>query len=249
MAHRAWPYRLARGRLLSARRSPRVGRVSGVRVPVRSEEDAFWLVVGLVVLLGAALLVGHLLGTLVGVGVFAAGALAAIVWDVVSHEPSTRLAEAEQVGHRRGAHAQRLLLVVANASPAPDVLGRELLRPGAPAPELVVVAPVLQSRTHFLATDIDGETGEARQRLAEVLACASAHGLTASGRLGDPIDALAVLADELRSHDVNEVLVTLHDHEHANWIETGILAALQDQLRVPARTVIVEAPSRHAGAP
>jgi hypothetical protein len=126
-----------------------------MRLPVRSETDAFWLVLACALVIGLSLLVGYLFGSLAGVLVFAAALLAALVLDHIAREPSRLLADAEQTGHHLSVHAQRLVLLVANAIPAADELRKELLdRPDGDR-ELVleVLAPVLQSRTHFVTTD------------------------------------------------------------------------------------------------
>jgi hypothetical protein len=211
-----------------------------VRIPVRSETDAFWFVVVSAVVIGIALLVGYLAAPVVGVAVFAVIVLLALIWDLALGEPRSGLREAEAVGHRDGVHRGRLVLVVASATPAADQLVRELIRPGTPVPVIEVLAPVLQSKTHFVTTDIDRETAAARQRLAEILASARRSGFKASGEIGDPIDPIAAVADELRSHDVDEVLVTVHERDRANWVENTIIDELRDQLRVPLRELVID---------
>ena len=210
-----------------------------MRLPVRSETDAFWLVVVLVGALGASLLIGFLVAPVAGVVAFAFAMLVGVIWDLNASEPRSELSEAERIGHRTGTHADRLVLVVANATPRPEQLHRALVRPGEPAPVLDVLAPVLQSRTHFVTTDIDHETAKATLRLRTILNWAAVAGLDASGEVGDPINPLAGLADELRSHDVDEVLVTAHTPERANWVEAAIIDGLRNEVRVPVRRLIV----------
>jgi hypothetical protein len=220
-----------------------------MRLPVRSEEDAFHLVVALVVILGLCVLVGSLFGLALGGVVFAVGFVAALVWDLVSGEPRSQLGEAEKAGHRHGTRAGRLLLVVANVCPQRDQFVRALVRPGQPLPVLDIVAPVLQSRTHFVTTDIDRETLAARQRLDDILACAAEHGVVTSGRVGDAIDPLAGITDELRRYHVDEVLVITHPHEDANWVEAAILEGLQNQVHAPIRELVVRQPRQSSVAP
>jgi hypothetical protein len=43
----------------------------------------------------------------------------------------------------------------------------------------------------------------------------------------------------LRTHDVNEVLITTHDRGHANWVETTIIDGLHNQLRLPIQELVV----------
>ena len=215
-----------------------------MRLPVRSENDAFRLLLLFTAVLAAALLAGFLVAAIAGVLVFAFAMLAAVIWDLHASEPSSVLSDAERVGHRSGVHAQRLVLVVANATPRPDELLRALLRPGEPPPVLDVLAPVLQSKAHFVTTDVDEERARATLRLRTILAWAARYGLTASGEVGDPIDPFAGLADELRSHDVDEVLVTAHEPERTNWVEAAIIDGLRDQIRVPVRRLVVDRSGR-----
>ena len=211
-----------------------------MRLPVRSERGAYWLVVACVVTLAVSLLVGYVAAPMLGVVALGTAVLVGLSRNLSAGEPKSLLRDAEQAGHRYGAHEQRLVLVVANATPTADQLVDELMRPGTPVPVLEVLAPVLQSRTHFVTTDIDRETAAAQQRLAEILAVVRARGLKASGEVGDPIDPFAGVADELRSHDVNEVLVTTHAPDSATWVESAIIDGLRDQLRVPLRELVVD---------
>ena len=211
-----------------------------MRLPVRSESDAFWLVVACVVTLAVSLVVGYLAAPVLGVVAFGIALLVGLNRNLSAGEPKSLLRDAEQAGHHHGAHGQRLVLVVANATPTADQLVDELMRPGTAVPVLEVLAPVLPSRTHFVTTDIDRETAVARQRLDEILAFARARGLKAGGEVGDAIDPFARVADELRSHDVNEVLVTTHARDSASWVESAIIDGLRDQLRVPLLELVVD---------
>jgi hypothetical protein len=211
-----------------------------MRLPVRSESDAFRLLLLFVAVLGASLLVGWLLAAIAGVLVFGFAMLAGAIWDLHTSEPPSILADAERVGHRSGVHAPRLVLVVANATPRSDELLHALVRPGEPTPVLDVLAPVLQSKAHYVTTDIDEEKAKATLRLQTILAWASRQGLCASGEVGDPIDPLAGLADELRSHDVDEVLVTAHAPDRASWVEAALINGLRDQVHVPVRRLVVD---------
>jgi hypothetical protein len=146
--------------------------------------------------------------------------------------------DAERTHHREGIHAPRLVLVVANAVPDANELWHELVRPDAPQPVIEVFAPVLQSRTHFVATDIDREITEAQRRLERILAWAGQHGIPAHGEVGDPISPIATLTDELRSYDVDEILVTEHPPEQASWVESALIEELRNQARVPLNELV-----------
>ena len=213
-----------------------------MRAPVRSETDAFWLVIATVIIVGLSILLGYLASPFLGVAMVVFAGVVWLAWDVADGPPATPLGDAEEVGHREGVHARRLLLVVANATPPAAMLQREIMRAGEPPPVLEVLAPVLQSRAHFVTTDIDHETEEADRRLNDILAWADTCGLAAHGHLGDPSAPIASLSDELRRYDVDEIIVTMHPPADANWVEASLLADLRDQVRVPVHELVVAGP-------
>src|SRR2546429_7806052 len=124
-----------------------------MRIPAKSEPEAFRIVLASSILAGGSLLVGYLIRPLAGVVLFALVTLGALAREVLGKEPESALREAEQAGHRGGAPTCRVLVVVGEAlvgSPPADAIAR----PGGPRPRLELLSPVLQSRTHFVTTDI-----------------------------------------------------------------------------------------------
>jgi hypothetical protein len=212
-----------------------------VRLLVRSEPEAFRLTVGVVLAVALAVLIGYLFGPLIGVILLAAFALVALLWDVVAiREERSALGDAARLGHRRGDGEDRPhVLIVANETVTGDALLGEIERRGRPRPVLDVIAPVLQSRSHFVTTDIDRETEVARLRLRQTLAWAADHQLEASGVVGDPIAPFAAVEDELRLHDFDEVVVATHPDEQANWLEARMLERMRQQLDVPVKQVVI----------
>lgn len=211
-----------------------------MRAPVRSEQDAFRLVFLLALVACISLLVGYLIDPLVGVVPIALLALFALAWELTSTDPQrgSRLRDAAQSGH--GAASEHRILLIADQVPSgPAVRDAILGRHGNERPVLEVLAPVLQSRTHLVTTDIDRETEQARRRLSETLRWARGQGLEAAGAIGDAIDPLAGIADELRRFDVDEVVILTGQHHHANWLENGMLAHLGDELTVPVTHVVM----------
>jgi hypothetical protein len=221
-----------------------------MRLPIRSEADAFRFTYALAFVVGISLLLGYLVEPIAGIALFTLVAIGAIVWDLTSEEPgASELRQAEQAGHERGARDRRRVLVVANEALAGEAL-RERILPGAePPPVLEVVAPVLQSKSHFVTTDIDRETEDARRRLRDTLAWAREHGIEATGEVGDPIDPLAGIEDELRRYDIDEVIVATHPPERANWLEMGTLDRVRDELSVPVTHVVIGGEPRESSPP
>ena len=186
---------------------------------------------------------GASLGPIAGETLFAAGLVGAIVWELSGDDPDRRrpLREAANEGRRTTSPTRWRVLVVANRTLAGDELARKLRRRGVDGCELRIVAPIVVSRAHYLASDVDSELEEARERLAAALAWARMEGFQASGALGDPNDALDAIADELRRFPADEVLIGTYPPGASNWLETGIVTRLSEELDVCVTHVIVGA--------
>lgn len=115
-----------------------------------------------------------------------------------------------------------------------------LRRRGAHDSKLRVVAPIVVSRTHYLASDVDKELDEAHQRLGAALEWAQAQGIQATGKVGDPNTALGAIEDELRRFGADEVLISTYPPGVSNWLETGIVRRLREELDIPVTHVIVD---------
>ena len=144
-----------------------------LRNPVRSEADAFHIVLGSGVVIAAAVVLGAVLDPLVGVALFAGALAGALIWELATSDPDRRrpLSEAEAAG-RQNATRGRCLLVVANRTLASETLRSELVRRARSDTEVHFIAPILASRIHYIASDVDRELADARDRLADVLAWA-----------------------------------------------------------------------------
>jgi hypothetical protein len=211
-------------------------------LPVRSETDAFRITYGIAFLVGVSIAVGLLVSPVAGALVFATVTLGALLADLVAKDPQRPLPlRAAAHAPHPDADADRWgILVVANEALEGEgvraaILGRAKLRP-----ELMVVAPVLVSRTHFVTTDVDDEMDEARARLAQTLDWALAHGLSARGHIGDPMHPLLAVEDDLRRFGPDEVIIATHRVERTNWQEGGLIARLRSELDVPVTQVVVD---------
>jgi GABA permease len=213
-----------------------------VRNPVRSEADAFHIVFGSAAVIGASVVVGAVAAPVAGVALLAGALVGACIWEFATSDPDRRrpLREAAAQGRFSGAHERPRVLVVANRTLRGPELRAELLRRAAGGAELRFVAPILASRAHYIASDIDNELREARERLAEALAWARAEGLDASGTVGDPNVALGAIEDELRLSGADEVIVSTHPPGRSNWLETGIVERLREELDIPVTHLVVD---------
>jgi hypothetical protein len=213
-----------------------------MRNPVRTEADAFHIVVGSAAVLAASVVLGALLSPLVGVALLCGAVAGALLWEIATVDPDHRrpLREAAAFGRQTATTGRKRILVVANRTLATDELRTELLRLAAEGTELHLVAPILASRAHYIASDIDRELADARDRLHDALAWADVNGVALTGRVGDPNAALGAIEDELRRSCAHEVLIATLPPHKSNWIETGILTRLRAELEIPVTHIVAD---------
>jgi hypothetical protein len=212
-----------------------------MRVPFKTETDAFRVAIALGLLVGASLLVGWLASRAYGVVLFAAGIAAGVTFELVGRETERRstLREAAHEPHRHGASGgRRHILVVASERLAGEALRSELEAAGGADVEFDVLAPVRVSRSHHWASDVDREREEARQRLQASLAWVTEHGFAARGEVGDP-DTLAAIEDELRDFGADEVIIATHPRERTSWLASRMIGHLKRELDIPVREIAV----------
>jgi hypothetical protein len=215
-----------------------------MRMPVKSERDAFRIAYGGALLIVAAVLLGALVHPGVGIAVLVVCGFAAVLWDVRTQDPDRRRPLREAAGQaRRESDGRRRVLVVAKETLCGDELREELA--GREDPVLRVVAPVLPSRAHYVASDIDRELGEARGRLDDTLAWAADRGLAATGRVSD-MTPLTAIEDELRSFPADELLISTHPPQRSRWLESGLVERAREELEIPVTHVVVDLARRQA---
>src|SRR3954447_11285713 len=181
------------------RRTPRERR-SPMRNPVRSEADAFHLVVAIGVVVVVSVALGALVSPLLGVVLLGVALAAGMFWELRTKDPERRQPLREAHTHGRGnqpGNGNRVL-VVANRTLASDSLRSEIRRRAEDGAEIHVVAPILCSRLHYIATDVDRELRDARERLNDTLDALREQGVQLTGTVGDPNVALGAIEDELR---------------------------------------------------
>jgi hypothetical protein len=103
-----------------------------------------------------------------------------------------------------------------------------------------VLAPVMASRAHHLASDVDRDRAEAQLRLEASLAWASDHRLYCEGEVGDP-DPLVAIEDELRDAGAHELIVSGADFRKQFNTDAKIIAVVRSG-SVIARAPIVSMP-------
>jgi hypothetical protein len=211
-----------------------------MRNPIRSETDAFHLLVGGALLIGGSAGLTALTSPVAGLALLAGGVAGAVVWEFATTDPERRrpLREAAVTGKRVAARDRPVVLVVANRTLADRRLRADLRDRAAAGAELRFVLPILVSRVRYVASDIDRELASARTRLADALAWAQAEGITATGVVGDPLAAFGAIEDQLRLYDPVEVIVSSLPAGKSNWLEAGVVDQLREELEIPVTHVV-----------
>jgi hypothetical protein len=219
-----------------------------MRLPVRSERDAYRITWAAVVLIAASIAIGALVHPVAGAALFVLVVLGAVVRDVRAPDPDRVdvLREAAGMGRASTASTRPRILVVANQTLSGDELRSELLR-RAPRPELRVVAPILISRVHYAMSDIDTELGLARRRLEASLNWLREAGFEASGQVCAD-GPLVAIEDQLREYAVDEIVISTHPPDRSNWLEAGVVEQAREHLDIPVTHVVVELARRDAAA-
>jgi GABA permease len=214
-----------------------------MRMPIKSEADAFRVALGLAALVGVSVVLGIATAPLVGVALLVGGILGAIYLDYAlgRGDRPAPLADAVHAPAMQPATtpARKRILVVANQTLGGQELKEEILRRGAPLAELRIVAPVLASRSHYITSDIDRELEEARERLEETLAWAHDQGFEAVGMVGAD-SPLVAIEDALRRYGADELIISTHTPERSHWLEAGVVQRAREQLDIPVTHVVVD---------
>jgi hypothetical protein len=211
-----------------------------MRIPVRSERDAFLLAYGIAAAVGVAVALGVLAGALYGVVLLVGIVIGALVWELRSKDPDRPQPLREAAEAAPGSDTRRhRVLVIANETVAGRELRDEIMRRAERTPEVRVVCPILPSRAHHITSDIDLELADARARLDQMLAWAGEHGIRATGGVSADTP-LTAAADELRRFPADEVIVSTHPQARSRWLESGLVERLRDELDIPVHHVVVD---------
>src|SRR4051794_27346101 len=211
-----------------------------MRIPVRSERDAYRITWATLVLVVAAVVVGAVVNPIAGIALIVIVVAAAVIWDLRSADPDRidTLLEAAQTGRENSAGSRPRVLVVANQTLGGPEL-RSALLGRTPRPELRIVAPILLSRMHYAMSDIDTELVHANRRLEESLNWARGAGFETSGEVC-PDGPLVAIEDQLRKFAADEIVISTHPPKRSNWLEAGVVERARADLDVPITHVVVD---------
>jgi hypothetical protein len=209
-----------------------------VHYPVRSEADAFRLVVIIGVGAGAvtalALLTRPAAGAILAAALLGLGAGAAWRGAWGSEARITEIAASPADGRHR-------ILVVANQT----VGGRALLdeihnRARGRECEILVVTPALtRSQLQHWVSDVDEALVEADRRRERSVQAIEAAGFRVTGEVGDS-DPNAAIESALLRFPADELIISTHPPERSRWLERGVVERARRDVDRPITHVIVD---------
>jgi hypothetical protein len=212
--------------------------------PLRSEAEAFRLVV--IIGVGAGAVIALALLTRPAVGAILAAALLGLglgrAWrGARGSEPRlTGIAASPTDGRYR-------ILVVANQT----VGGRALLdeirtRGKGRDSEILVVTPALtRSQLQHWTSDVDEALVEADQRREQSVRVIEAAGFRVTGEVGDS-DPNAAIETALLGFPADEVIISTHPPERSRWLERGVVDRARRDIQLPITHVIVDLEAERA---
>jgi hypothetical protein len=100
------------------------------------------------------------------------------------------------------------------------------------ADEILVIAPELPDRTHWLVSDTDKAKMDADERLAVVLGHLEEGGQMARGEVGAD-DPLLAFDDAIAELQPDHILIGLRSEDHAGWQERGLIDQVLARFGLP----------------
>jgi hypothetical protein len=204
--------------------------------PLRSEADAFRMVMtigaGAAAVIVLSLLAGPEFGVVLAAALVGVGIGAAWRTSRGSKRPKAEIAPGGGDVHR--------VLVVANET----VGGRALLseieyRCRGRDSEILVVTPAITSAVKHWLSDVDEAIEAAEARRADSVRAIRALGLRARGEVGDS-DPNVAIEDALRTFPADEVIISTHPPDRSRWLERGVVQRARDDVELPVTHVVVD---------
>jgi hypothetical protein len=206
--------------------------------PLRTEADAFRLVV--IIGVGAGAVTALALLTRPAAGAILAAALLGLgigfAWrGARGSEPRlTEIADSPADGRYR-------ILVVANETVGGQALLGEIRnRARGRDCEILVVTPALtRSQLQHWTSDVDDALAEAERRREKSVRAIESAGLRASSEVGDSDPNLAIESALLR-FPADELIISTHPPARSRWLERGVVERARRDVELPITHVIVD---------
>ena len=134
--------------------------------------------------------------------------------------------------------AKKILAVVAEPVSG-QVLKQTVGRERAETAEVLVVAPALSTRRHFLMSDVDAAIERAEDVHQETVERMAEEGVDAACDTGES-DPLLAIQDALQTFEADQIVLITHPHGQTNWLEEGIVDEMRQRFDGPVDHVVVE---------
>jgi len=112
--------------------------------------------------------------------------------------------------------------VLASETISGDVVREAIGADRAEGAEVLVVAPALNSKLRFLASDSDGAIERAEEVQEESVQQMNEEGLDAAGDTGES-DPIQAIQDALATFRAEEIVICVHREGKKNWLEEGVV--------------------------
>jgi hypothetical protein len=105
--------------------------------------------------------------------------------------------------------------------------------------EVLVVAPALNTRRHFLFSDVDAAIERADEVQEETVERMEEEGVDAAGDTGES-DPLLAIQDALQTFPADEIVLFTHAGGRQNWLEEGLVDQVRERFDTPVEHLVVE---------
>jgi hypothetical protein len=128
--------------------------------------------------------------------------------------------------------ATRLLVAAGEAAQSPGQLPENVQLLLDQAEEILVIAPTLPDRVHWLVSDTDRARSAADERLGSVLGHLEEMGDEAKGKVGAD-DPVLAFADAVEEFHPDHILIALRGADSAGWQEKGLVEEILKRFGLP----------------
>jgi hypothetical protein len=135
------------------------------------------------------------------------------------------------------------ILVVANETVESPIL-RDAIRANLdPSGDVVIVAPMLNSRLRHWLSDEEEARVAAELRLARCIASLAAEGIEGQGWVGDS-DPLQAIADALHQAPADLLIVSTHPEGRSNWLSRNLVERARRRFGLAVVHIVVDLETR-----
>jgi hypothetical protein len=130
-------------------------------------------------------------------------------------------------------------LLIANETVDSDVVRDALELETDASPEVLVVAPALNTRMHHWLSDTDDARRDAEYRLARCVARLDHGDVFVTGWIGDS-DPMVAIEDALKFFDAQRIVIATHPESRSNWLARDLVSRARARYALPVRHIVVE---------